>query len=96
VIKFINVGGRSQFPRFIIHRKENKFFKSFFHAFYFKKRSKRVEVIKFLLSKNVVMDISISIPKKNKEIIEMVKEKYPNNVFINPDPHYWYKPIGYK
>ena len=81
-VQFINIGGMGEYPRFKVYRKNFKFFKCVFHTFYFRKRAMRIEIVKFLLSKNVNIEVVIHIIKENKEIIDFVKAKYPNNIHM--------------
>jgi hypothetical protein len=46
------------------------------------KHIKRVEIVKFLLSKNIEMEVRTNSEKEDKEIINMVKKKYPKNIRI--------------
>jgi hypothetical protein len=94
IILFIDLAVRGEFPRLVVSLKEHNIKKSRFNIIYFVKRSKRVEITKFLLSKNVEMETCTSYPKRNKKIIDLVKAKYPKNVHI-PQSGYLYKPIGY-
>ena len=79
-VKYIHVGGGiGEYPRFIIYRKKRQYF-HVFNTFTFDKHVKRVEMVEFLLSKNVVMEVRSTFPKKEREIIDLVKKKYPKNI----------------
>jgi hypothetical protein len=74
-IKFI----RTYYPEFIVYRRKKQFF-SYFNSFLFNKQNERIQIVGFLLSKNVKMEVRSDFEKKDKEIIDMVKKKYPNNI----------------
>jgi len=93
-IKFKNIIAKGEFPRFIIYKNEKKSL-PLFNTIYLRKKSNRVKIIKFLINKNVTLEVRTEYKKKDKEIIDLVRAKYPENVFVNPSPHYWYKQKGY-
>ena len=78
-IKFTRVW----YPEFIVFRKRKQFFPNF-NNFLFRKHTQRVQIVEFLLSKNVFMEVPTDFDKKDKEIIDMVKKKYPKNIRIYP------------
>lgn len=78
-IKFTRVW----YPEFIVFRKRKQFFPNF-NNFLFCKHAQRVEIVAFLLSKNVFMEVRNGFENKDKEIIEMVKKKYPKNIRLYP------------
>ena len=50
----------------------------------FNKKAKRVEIVEFLLSKNVPIEVRTDFEKKDKEIIDLVKKKHPKNIRLYP------------
>ena len=65
--------------KFIVYRNKKQYFQTF-NSFVFNRHVKRVEIVDFLLSKNVTMEVRSDFEKKDKEIIDMVKKKYPKNI----------------
>ena len=80
-VKFKHIGTKGEYPKFIVYLKKKQYYK-YFNNFIFNKHSKRVEIVEFLLSKNVKMEVRTDFEKKDKEIIDMVKKKYPQNIFV--------------
>jgi len=74
---------RIWYPEFIVFRKRKQFFPNF-NNFLFNKHTKRVEIVEFLLSKNVKIEVRSPSEKKDKEIIDLVKKKYPKNIHLYP------------
>jgi hypothetical protein len=90
-IKYLDVGGRGEHPEFLIYLNGRRF--SLFKAFIFRKKTNKIKITEFLMSKNIVMQVYTIFIKSNKEIIDLVKAKYPDNVRTRP--WYEYKSIGY-
>ena len=72
---------------FEIYQKKMQFFT--FKSFMFKKHTDRVNVVEFLLSKNIQIELRTDYAEKDKEIIDMVKKKYPpkkypKNIRLDP------------
>jgi len=82
-IKYKHIGTKGEYPKFIVFQKKKQYYK-WFNNFIFNKHSKRVEIVEFLLSKNVTMEVRSDFEKKDKEIIDMVKKKYPKNIRLYP------------
>jgi hypothetical protein len=82
-IKYHHIGSKGSYPKFIIYLGKRQYFK-YFKTFVFKKHVQRVEIVEFLLSKNVEIEVRTDFEKKDKEIIDLVKEKYPKNIRLYP------------
>ena len=85
-IRFIHVPAYGT-KLFEIYQKKMQFFT--FKGFKFKKHADRVQIVKFLLSKNVQIELRTDYAEKDKEIIDMVKrkyppKKYPKNIRLDP------------
>jgi hypothetical protein len=65
--------------KFIVFRNKRQYFQTF-NSFSFNKQDERIQIVDFLLSKNVKIEVRSDFEKKDKEIIDMVKKKYPNNI----------------
>jgi hypothetical protein len=81
-IIYIHTVGMGGEPQFVIFRRQYKKFYigNLLNTFYFNTPSKRVQIVNFLLSKNVHLEVRSDFEKKDKEIIDLVKKKYPNNI----------------
>ena len=75
--------GYGECIKFIVFIKKKQYFK-YFNRFIFSKQNKRVEIVEFLLSKNITMEVRTNSEKRDKEIIDMVKKKYPQNIRLDP------------
>ena len=81
-IRYQNGGGKGEYPRFIVFQKKKQYYK-FFNGFLFNKRG-RVQIVEFLLSKNIQMEVISHNVKEDREIINMIKKKYPKNIRLDP------------
>ena len=70
-------------PIFIVYQNKKQYFKCF-NNFVFNKHAGRIQIIEFLLSKNVQMEVRTGSEKIDKEIIDLVKKKYPKNIHLYP------------
>ena len=83
---YIHAVGMGGNPQFVLFRRRYRKYnlKNFTNTFYFNKHDGRVEIIEFLLSKNVILEVRTDFDKKDKGIIDMVKKKYPKNIRLYP------------
>jgi len=82
-VKFKHIGTKGEYPKFIVYQKKKQYLK-FFNNFVFNKHAQRIQIVEFLLSKNVFMEVRTDFEKKDKEIIDLVKKKYPQNIRLYP------------
>ena len=82
-IKYKHLGAKGEYPKFIVYQKKKQYLK-YFNNFVFNKHVGRVEIVEFLLSKNVTIEVRTDFEKMDMEIIDMVKKKYPRNIRLHP------------
>ena len=82
-VTFQHIGYQAyaDWAKFNISLKPHK--RRFFLTFTIRKRAKRVEITKFLLSKGIEMCVLSSFRKRDQEIINLVWAKYPKNVRVD-------------
>ena len=82
-IRYVHDGNRDCPARFIVFQKKKRHFKDF-NRFVFNKRAGRFQIIEFLLSKNVKIEVTTHFENMDKSIIDIVKKKYPKNIRLDP------------
>jgi hypothetical protein len=81
-IKYHNAG-RDGGPWFIVFRKKKQYFMEF-NSFRFNKRAARTQITESLLSKNIKLEVRTDHEETDKDIIDLVKRKYPRNIRLDP------------